>query len=71
MAAENSIGLLLERFIASVLEPHGWIWCSGNIIRAVDLIDPSSGTLLQIKTRQLRALFKLCHPQGLKHHHVV
>ena len=51
MAAENSIGLLLERFIASVLEPHGWIWCSGNIIRAVDFIDPSSGTLLQIKNR--------------------
>lgn len=51
MAAENSIGILLERFIASVLEPHGWIWCSGNTVRAVDFIEPELGLLLQIKNR--------------------
>lgn len=51
MAAENSIGLLLERFIASVLEPIGWIWCSGSAVRAVDFIEPYTGILLQIKNR--------------------
>ena len=51
MAAENNIGLLLERFIASVLEPIGWIWCSGSAVRAVDFIEPNTGILLQIKNR--------------------
>ena len=51
MAAENSIGLLLERFIASVLEPIGWIWCSGSAVRAVDFIEPNTGILIQIKNR--------------------
>jgi hypothetical protein len=55
MAAENVVGELLERYIAQVLEPHGWVWCSGSVVRSVDFIFPSSSSappfLLQIKNR--------------------
>lgn len=54
MGAENMVGDLLERYLASVLEPHGWIWCSGSMVKAVDFIKPSVGTawrLLQVKNR--------------------
>jgi len=57
MAAENIIGELLERYLATVMEPEGYIWCSGTLVRAVDFIkEPAdahaSWTLLQIKNRQ-------------------
>ena len=56
MGAENIIGDLLERYIASVLEPQGWIWCSGSTMKAIDFICPpinNSGIwrCLQIKNR--------------------
>lgn len=56
MGAENLVGDLLERFLASILEPHGWIWCSGAMVKAVDFIKPptreSKGwRLLQVKNR--------------------
>lgn len=56
MAAENVIGDLLERYLASVLEPHGWVWCSGTMVRAVDFVLPPAQPdelwrLLQIKNR--------------------
>lgn len=56
MGAENMVGELLERYLASVLEPLGWIWCSGAMVKAVDFIKPSSQTgnswrLLQVKNR--------------------
>lgn len=56
MAAENIIGDLLERYLASAMEPEGWIWCSGAIVKAVDFIKPPSlsggrWTLLQVKNR--------------------
>jgi hypothetical protein len=38
MSAENLVGALLERYIARVLEPHGWIWCAGDFVRAIDFI---------------------------------
>lgn len=38
MSAENIVGSLLERYIASQLEPHGWIWCAGDFVKAVDFI---------------------------------
>lgn len=37
MSAENLLGSLLERYIASVIE-DGWIWCPGQIIFATDFI---------------------------------
>jgi hypothetical protein len=57
MLAENMIGDLLERYIAHVLEPIGWIWASGSTIKAVDFILPpaapeKSWYPLQVKNRQ-------------------
>ncbi|WP_071601198.1 SinI family restriction endonuclease [Dickeya zeae] len=56
MGAENLVGDLLERYLASVMEPRGWVWCSGAMVRAVDFIKPPSSnggswTLLQVKNR--------------------
>lgn len=55
MAAENIIGNLLEHYLASILEDHDWIWCSGSIVRAVDFIKTNAThtewTLLQVKNR--------------------
>ena len=56
MGAENLVGDLLERYLASVMEPYGWIWCSGSLVRAVDFVKPptqSGGAwvLLQVKNR--------------------
>lgn len=56
MGAENIIGDLLERYIASVIEPQGWVWCSGSTMKAIDFICPPINNggcwrLLQIKNR--------------------
>lgn len=53
MAAENIVGSLLERYIASVVEPLGWAWCSGDFIRAVDFLryEPYDWKGLQVKNR--------------------
>lgn len=55
MSAENVIGSLLEAYLASVLEPAGWVWCSGSFVKAVDFIKPDAGmtqwSLLQVKNR--------------------
>lgn len=36
MSAENIQGELLEEYIAENVEDYGWVWCSGNALRAVD-----------------------------------
>jgi hypothetical protein len=54
MGAENLVGDLLERYIASRLEPQGWVWCAGSMIRAVDFVyrrDDGTWYLLQVKNR--------------------
>ena len=52
MAAENKVGDLLEHYLTKQLEPHGWFWCSCNIIKGVDFFKPGKPvTLLQIKNR--------------------
>lgn len=56
MASENVVGNVLEHYIASVAESHGWVWCSGNMVLAVDFIkrplaDDESWRMLQIKNR--------------------
>lgn len=38
MSAENIVGALLERYVAAVLEPYGWVWCAGDFVKAVDFI---------------------------------
>lgn len=55
MGAENVVGDILERYLASVLEPEGWIWCSGAMVKAVDFVKPKNASgdwqLLQVKNR--------------------
>lgn len=55
MAAENLVGDLLERYIASNLEDVGWVWCAGDFVRSIDFVkrDTSGkGWLsLQVKNR--------------------
>lgn len=54
MSAENTVGGLLERYLASVLEPHGWVWCAGDFVKAIDFIKLNSSgrwELLQVKNR--------------------
>jgi hypothetical protein len=55
MSAENLVGALLERYIAQVLEPHGWVWCAGDFVRAIDFIKYYESTntweAVQVKNR--------------------
>ena len=54
MTVENKIGELLERYIGMTLEAYGWAWCSGDFIKAIDMIKKNAdGTwlLLQVKNR--------------------
>lgn len=54
MAAENIIGSLLEAYLASHLEPNGWIWCSGETVKSIDFIlvdDVGDFHPLQVKNR--------------------
>lgn len=53
MGAENMVGDILERYIATVLEPKGWIWCSGSVLKSIDFIKrtKTEWILLQIKNR--------------------
>lgn len=54
MQAENIVGKLLERYVSTLLESRGWIWCAGETIRSVDFLkdeDTSNPKFLQIKNR--------------------
>ena len=55
MSAENLVGALLERYIPQALEPHGWVWCAGDFVRAIDFIKYNHSTKLweavQVKNR--------------------
>lgn len=54
MGAENIVGDLLERYIASVIENKGWVWCTGSTVKAGDFIKEISNEkwiVLQIKNR--------------------
>jgi hypothetical protein len=56
MSAENLVGHLLEVFIASKIEPLGWIWCSGSVVKKIDFIFKSELSTdpwipLQVKNR--------------------
>ncbi len=54
MGAENLIGDILERYIASIVEQHGWVWCSGSVVKAVDFIHRQKDgkwSALQVKNR--------------------
>jgi hypothetical protein len=53
MASEDFVGELLERYIASEIEPLGWVWCSGEVVRSIDFVRESEGgwEALQVKNR--------------------
>lgn len=51
MSAENIQGELLEEYIAKNVEDYGWIWCSGNTLRAVDFCRRDGSALLQVKNK--------------------
>ena len=51
MSAENIQGNLLEEYIASKVRPYGFLWCDGNIVRAVDFCNTDGSCMLQIKNK--------------------
>lgn len=51
MSAENIQGNLLEEYIALNVRQHGWLWCKGNVIRAVDFCTQNASVFLQIKNK--------------------
>lgn len=51
MSAENIQGDLLEEFIAINIRKFGWLWCKGNILRAIDFCNEGGSVYLQIKNK--------------------
>lgn len=54
MGAENFVGNLLERYIASKISDAGWVWCAGEFVRSVDFVRPVAAggwESLQVKNR--------------------
>ena len=53
MSSENFVGKLLERYLGARLEPHGWVWCAGDFVKAIDFLRPtkSNWKAIQVKNR--------------------
>lgn len=51
MSAENIQGNLLEEYIATKVRPYGFLWCNGNVLRAIDFCSTDGSLLLQIKNK--------------------
>lgn len=51
MSAENIQGNLLEEYIAANIRPYGFLWCNGNVLRAIDFCTTDGSLLLQIKNK--------------------
>lgn len=51
MSAENIQGNLLEEYIARNVRPYGYLWCRGNILRAIDFCSIDGADLIQIKNK--------------------
>lgn len=51
MSAENIQGNLLEEYIASKVRPYGFVWCGGNVLRAIDFCNTDGSLMLQIKNK--------------------
>lgn len=51
MSAEGVQGYLLEEYVASVAQSHGFLYCS-KILRCVDFSTPDGKILLQIKNKK-------------------
>ena len=42
---------LLEEYISISVRPYSWIWCNGNVLRAIDFCSSDGSILLQIKNK--------------------
>lgn len=51
MSAENIQGNLLEEYIARNVNAYGFLWCNGNVMRAVDFCNTTGSVFLQIKNK--------------------
>ena len=51
MSAENIQGNLLEEYIAFKTRPYGFLWCDGNVLRAIDFCNTDGSLFLQIKNK--------------------
>lgn len=51
MSAENIQGNLLEEYIAGVVRKYGWLWCAGNVLKAIDFCCVDGSVLIQIKNK--------------------
>lgn len=51
MNAENIQGNLLEEYISNNIRKYGFLWCKGNILRAIDFCSTDGMILLQIKNK--------------------
>lgn len=51
MSAENIQGNLLEEYIASKARPYGFLWCNGNVLRAIDFCNSDGSFFLQVKNK--------------------
>lgn len=51
MSAENIQGNLLEEYIASKTHPYGFLWCYGNVLRAIDFCNSDGSFFLQVKNK--------------------
>lgn len=51
MSAENIQGNLLEEYIASQVRKYGFLWCDGNVLRAIDFCNSTGSFFLQIKNK--------------------
>jgi hypothetical protein len=70
MSAENNQGNLLEEYIAFKIRPYGFLWCQGNVLRAIDFCNTDGSFFLQIKklnlTKILKAFLKKFHKDYMK-----
>ncbi|WP_455486224.1 SinI family restriction endonuclease [Gemella sp.] len=51
MSAENIQGNLLEEYINTKISNLGFLWCKGNVLKAVDFCSEDGKILLQIKNK--------------------
>lgn len=51
MSAENIQGNLLEEYIAANARSYGFLWCAGNVLRAIDFCNTNGSFFLQIKNK--------------------
>lgn len=51
MSAENIQGNLLEEYISEKIRPYGFLWCCGNVLRAIDFCSSDGTFFLQVKNK--------------------